>query len=273
MEREEREYVLGTDPEELQRLRFQHLVWVKQASDLWKRAGVRAGQVILDLGCGPGYTSLELAHIVGKAGKVLARDVSARFIAFLDSECQRLSCSQVATSLGPVEELELEPASLDVAYARWLFCWLSDASVVMASVARGLKPGGALILQDYLDWGAMKRIPKSPIFTRVVDACMASWPKAGATIDIGDHIPDLAQLCGLKLEHFEPVARLGQVGSLEWRWLGGFFHSYLPRLVQNGLLQQEDLEAFRQEWKDSELAVNTTCIYAPTMVDVILRKP
>ena len=43
------EYILGTDPEELQRLGFQHRVWSKDAFALWERAGIGQGQRILDL--------------------------------------------------------------------------------------------------------------------------------------------------------------------------------------------------------------------------------
>jgi ubiquinone/menaquinone biosynthesis C-methylase UbiE len=257
----------------LERLRFQHQAWVEHAYALWARADLRAGHVVLDLGCGPGYTSLELAHIVGPKGRVIARDVSNRFLVFLRSECRRLGCSQVRPSLGPVEELQPEPGSLDAAYARWLFCWLEDPGAVMAIVAHGLKPGGMLILQDYLDWGAMKRIPTSEVFARAVEACMESWPLAGGTIDIGEHVLELAQRSGLRVEHFQPVARLGGVGSLEWRWLGDFFRSYLPKLVDKGLLTAAELSAFRADWQSAAQDEVGTYIQTPTMVDVILRKP
>src|SRR5437867_12465873 len=106
------EYILGTDAEELERLRFQHQAWVKEAYELFERADLGAGDAVLDLGCGPGYTTIELADVVGPGGRVIARDVSARFLATLERECKRLGLAHVEPSLGTVEELALADESL-----------------------------------------------------------------------------------------------------------------------------------------------------------------
>ena len=44
---------------------------------------------VLDLGCGPGFTSLALARRVGPGGRVIACDESPRFLAHLRSVCER----------------------------------------------------------------------------------------------------------------------------------------------------------------------------------------
>ena len=265
------EYILGTDMEELERLGFQHKAWVKEAYELFERAGLAAGDVVLDLGCGPGFTTLELAHVVGPRGRVIARDVSARFLATLERECARLGFAHVEPSLGPVEELALPDGSLDAAYARWLFCWLADPLPALQLVSRALRPGGALLFQEYVDWGAMRLLPHAPAFARAVEACLASWKAGGATIDFAARAPELAPRSGLELEHFRPRARLGRVGSLEWCWIERFFRSYLPRVAERGLLAANEIEAWRREW-DERASSDTSWIMTPTMADVILRK-
>jgi hypothetical protein len=67
------EYLLGTDAEELERLRFQHEVWARAGQELFERAGLGAGDVVFDLGCGPGFTSLDLARRVLPGGRVSRR--------------------------------------------------------------------------------------------------------------------------------------------------------------------------------------------------------
>ncbi len=265
------EYILGTDAEELERLRFQHQVWVKEAYELFERAGLRAGDRVLDLGCGPGFTTIELAHVVGPRGHVIARDVSARFLATLERESARLGFRHVEPSLGPVEELALADGSLDAAYARWLFCWLADPMPALERVARALRPGGVLVLQEYLDWGAMRLLPSGPAFARAVEACLASWKVGGATIDFAARVPALAPLSGFELEHFRPRARLGRSGSLEWRWIDQFFRVYLPKVVERGLLAPREHEAWLHEW-DERTAGSASFVATPTMADVILRK-
>src|SRR6266568_3170857 len=79
----EREYVLGTDQDELIRLGFQHQLWLEHASSAWERAGFGPGQRLIDVGCGPGYATFDLSARVGMQGQITAIDASERFIAHL----------------------------------------------------------------------------------------------------------------------------------------------------------------------------------------------
>jgi ubiquinone/menaquinone biosynthesis C-methylase UbiE len=267
----DKEYVLGTDAAELRRLHFQHVVWNAQAYALWQRAGLRAGQVVLDLGCGPGFTSYELAQMVGATGKVIARDQSAGFLEFVAAERTRRGLVQIEPSLGPVEALEVANESLDAVYARWLFCWLVDPGAVLERVARAVRRGGAVIVQDYIDWSAMKLVPREAAFDRLVDACMQSWTAARANIDVAELLPAFARRSKLEVELFRPVARIGRVGSLEWRWLSGFFENYAPKLVASRLLTprelQEGLATLQPRGPDDP----RFCV-APTMSDLVMRR-
>ncbi len=79
----EHDYVLGTHDDELIRLGLQHRVWRPRALDVWRRAGFTVGQTLLDVGCGPGYATADLAGIVGDRGQVVAVDRSERFLEVL----------------------------------------------------------------------------------------------------------------------------------------------------------------------------------------------
>jgi hypothetical protein len=138
-------------------------------------------------------------------------------------------------------------------------------------VARALKPGGALLLQEYLDWGAMSLIPASAAFARVVEACLASWKAGGATIDFTRRVPELAAAHGFTVEHFAPRARLGMAGSLEWRWIDQFLREYLPKVETRGLLRADEREAWQREW-EQRTAEGASWVTTPTVADVILRK-
>ena len=76
----ERDYVLGTEDDEVARLGLQHRVWRPRMLDAWARAGINVGQTVLDVGCGPGYATVDLAEIVGPSGKIVAVERSQRFL-------------------------------------------------------------------------------------------------------------------------------------------------------------------------------------------------
>jgi protein-L-isoaspartate O-methyltransferase len=98
----ERDYVLGTHDEELARLGLQHRVWRPVVSDCWKKAGITAGSRVLDVGAGPGYATVDLAEIVGPAGKVVALERSTKFVRAMEEAVRARSLTNVR-----IHELDL----------------------------------------------------------------------------------------------------------------------------------------------------------------------
>ena len=69
-------YALGSEARELVRLGIQHGVFAAESRALYRRAQVQLGDTVLDVGCGPGFSALELAQIVGPSGTVYGLDGS-----------------------------------------------------------------------------------------------------------------------------------------------------------------------------------------------------
>ena len=115
MSERERDYVLGTDDPEIARLGLQHAVWRERALAGWRRAGVKRGRTVVDLGCGPGYATLDLAEIVGPTGKVIAVDRSHRFLEALARAGLGAGEARIETLGGRRVRLELDlPKGQDV---------------------------------------------------------------------------------------------------------------------------------------------------------------
>ena len=266
----EAEYVLGTDAIELDRLREQHEVWSHHARTLWERAGFRGLATLLDLGCGPGFTTLELADFAGPETRILAVDESPSFLAALRSRLAELTEGDVEPLEARVEALELAEASVDGAYARWLFSWLPAPGEALRRVARALRPGARLALHEYLHWGSFSLLPPHPAHESAVRACLASWEDVH--IDVAARMAAYANHAGLELEHLEPIARGGAPGSPVWRWLEDFHRSYLPRLVERGLMSAAERDGALEAW-EHQARLPGARVLAPTMAGVILRKP
>lgn len=268
---DEREYVLGTNRDELVRLGFQHRVWSRYAFDLWERAGFTRGQTILDLGCGPGYTSVDLAHITGPDGRVIAIDVSENFITHLNTLRQANEAVNIDARVCSAEQLDLEPNSVDRAYARWLLCFVADPQTVVANVAKALRPGGVFAVQDYYNYKAITLAPESRAFRRMIQAVDASWRKPGGDPDICTRLPTILADCGLKIREVKPLVRMGQPGSLIWQWPETFFRIFGPALVEKGEITEEERRAFDADWE--EHSKNPNAFFAtPPMCDIIAVK-
>ncbi len=264
-------YLLGTDTAEETRLKTQHRLWAGAARDLWDRAGFGPGARLLDLGCGPGFASLELAERVGGGGRVLAVDESVRFIGRLNREAKRLGLRQLRARVHRVEELQLEPGSLDGVFARWLFCFLPDPAPVIDQVVLGLRSGGRLVVWDYLNYGATTLHPRSPAFDRVLAAVYESFVRNGGDLNIGDRLPGLIAASGCRLVDLVPLLRFIRPGTNFWKWPTQFFFSYVPRLVESGLLTEPERRAFETEWRERERDPGTF-LSAPPMIGIVAEK-
>ncbi|HEU0298287.1 MAG TPA: methyltransferase domain-containing protein [Longimicrobium sp.] len=266
--REENEYVLGTDDHELRRLGFQHQIWAREAAAAWERGGFGPGSHVLDIGCGPGYATLDLARLVGQEGRVVGLDVSPRFVAHLQARAAALGLANVSVEVQDVEALALSPESFDGAYARWVLTFVRSPEAVVAGAAKALKGGGRLVVHDYSLYTGLQLAPEDPAVHRVVEAVVRSWRDRGGDPSVGARIPRMMLDAGLEVVSITPLARIARPGSALWQWPRTFFDNYLPQLVASGYLAEEGRLAFDAVW--AERAADPAAWFAtPPMVEVV----
>ena len=233
------DYILGTDPEELQRLAFQHRVWSKDAFALWERAGLGQGQRILDLGCGPGFATFDLAAIAGSDGMVIGLDKSAGYIASARSQAQTAGLSNVEFVLADFSDMKFERSSFDAIYCRWAFAWINTVEQVVQKACTFLKPGGVFLSHEYLHWGTFRVIPERSEVRRVIEACRESWQIMDSEIDVAPQLPMLFRKNGLNVIHTAAISKLSRPGQMVWQWPSSFLKIYSLKLVDMGLLRAD----------------------------------
>jgi SAM-dependent methyltransferase len=265
-------YLLGTDLDEVARLGFQHRVWASKTCELWDRAGFGLGQSLLDLGSGPGFASIDLAYLVGPQGSVLAVDGSPRYLESLERTRAALGLEQIETRLVELHDFELEPASLDGAFARWVLCFLAHPERVVAQVARALKPGGVFVVLDYYRYSTMALTPRSRALEEVALAVEESWRIAGGSLDIGGNLPGLAARHGLSCEEPSGGMRVARPGTALWQWPRVFFKLYLPKLVEMQLVSSELALEFERDWDARERDAQAFFL-TPPVWGFLLKKP
>jgi SAM-dependent methyltransferase len=268
----EKPYVLGTDDEELQRLGMQHRLWSAFAFETWERAGIRAGSHVLEIGCGPGFTTVDLAGLTLQTGRVLAFDRSPRFLERLRAVAQALSLPQIEAREADVQNLPDLGEAFDVAYVRWVLCFVPDPGAVIAGVARALRPGGRFALHESYNYRYAELSPPSKPFRRAIDAVVESIDSTGGDMAIGLRLPALLEQNGLRVESIRPHLRTARPHEPFWQWPTFFLGQYLPRLVQTGFLKEEELAAWRADW-EAHTADPSAYYASPPMVEIIARKP
>jgi len=267
-----KDYHLGTSDEELHRLGFQHQVWQDVTEALWRKAGFGLGQHILDLGCGPGFASIELARLVGQGGKIHAIDAADTFLAPLRQGLAAARLDQVQVQTGDAHEIPLEDGSVDAVFVRWLLCFVADPAKVCREIARVLKPGGTAVAWDYYNYQAVNVFPQHPAISRLFDAYYRSATHHGGSYDIAASLPGLFHQAGLEIVDLHPINRAARPGSITWQWVSMFHQSYLPKLIEAGLMSEDEVREFRQAWQQAENNP-ASFFFNPPMLGIFARKP
>lgn len=267
----EREYVLGTHDEEIDRLGLQHRAWRASAYALWDYAGFGPGQTLVDVGAGPGFGSLDLAHIVGPAGKILAVDQSRRFLDHLGATKQAAGLPWIEPVECDVQALDLPAASAHGAYCRWVMSFVPDPEKVVAGVARALRPGGVFALQEYIYYKSAQVVPPDPICATIFNAVDRAWRKGGSDPDAAGRLPALLDKHGLTVTTLRPLNRLARPGTMLWEWPTAFFRNFVPMLEQNGEITTAEREAFQLLWARRS-ADPYAFFLTPPMVEIVAVK-
>src|SRR5690606_16250117 len=142
------------------------------------------GQRVLDVGCGPGYATFDLAEIVGPAGRVIAVDQSRRFLNVLEAVRERRGLDSIETHELNLDEAPLPASDVDAAWSRWVFAFVTRPRDLLERVCRALRPGGVIVMQEYFHYSTWRLTPPSPELDELVRVVTESWRDSGGEPDI-----------------------------------------------------------------------------------------
>ena len=117
--------------------------------EIVKAAGIKPGAIVADVGAGTGLFTMLFAETVGKAGKVLAVDIAAPFLAKIRERAKTEQRANVETILGTDRDTQLPTNSVDLVFICDTYHHFEFPKVTLASIHRALKPGGVLVLVDF----------------------------------------------------------------------------------------------------------------------------
>lgn len=114
-------------------------------------AQITSCEHVLDIGCGCGDTSLEIANKVGPNGKVTGIDVSNVILNLAQEHA--ISISNLHFECVDAQQCDFEPLMCDLAYSRFGVMFFNEPAKAFANIRKALKPGGRLV---FVCWQTIK---------------------------------------------------------------------------------------------------------------------
>jgi SAM-dependent methyltransferase len=108
------------------------------------RASVQPGERVLDVGCGCGQTSLELAARVGAGGMVLGLDISGPMLAEAERTREEAGHQHLSFVQADAQTHDLEAEAFDLVFSRFGVMFFDDPVAAFSNLFSALRPGGRL---------------------------------------------------------------------------------------------------------------------------------
>lgn len=200
----------------------------------------RPGERILDLGCGQGLMTEELARAVGPEGEVFGVDPSQDMRAEAEALCARHRNVRILD--GSATSIPVADESLDAAISLQVFEYVDDLAGALAALREKLRPGGRLAIGD-MQWSTLSWASDEP--ERMLRMCRA-WERHVAEPDLPAALPAALARAGFALIEMRPLV----FSAVHLRPDGlAYMMMHLMRayVVQNGLVPEKDATDWFEE--------------------------
>ncbi|MBW2710148.1 MAG: class I SAM-dependent methyltransferase [Deltaproteobacteria bacterium] len=109
---------------------------------------IKEGMTVLDLGCGPGFFSLEMALLVGKSGRVIATDLQKGMLQKVKNKIEGTELEERIT----LHQCEADKIglsnSIDFVLAFYMLHEVSNQEALFKEIGSNLKPTGQMLIVE-----------------------------------------------------------------------------------------------------------------------------
>lgn len=190
---------------------------------------LRPGQRLLDVGCGPGTITVDLAALVAP-GEVVALDREVTMLDEVEQLAGARGVANVTTTVGDVYTLEFGDGAFDVVHAHQLLQHLSEPVAALREMRRVTRPGGVVAVRD-ADYAAMTWFPHEPRMDRWLAVYREVARSNQAEPDAGRRLLGWAQAAGFS--SVRPSAAVWLFADEERR--GWWSETWAQRTVSSGI--------------------------------------
>ena len=138
-----------------------------EAATVIKLLGLAPGQTVADIGAGSGYYTVRVSPVVGPHGRVIAEDVTERYLDALRRRVHRAGLRNVSLVLGTPGDPGLKPASTDVALMIHMYHEIAQPYALLDKLRSALKPDGRIAIVDIDRPSEAHGMPKATLVCEV----------------------------------------------------------------------------------------------------------
>ena len=155
----------------------------------------------------------------------------------------------------------------DGAWCRWLWMFLPKLEPLLDGLSSALRPGGRLVLQEYIRWDSFSLRPGGSALAEFVATCISHWRDQGGDPDVASRLPELLSARGWRLVSCRSLLDCSTSGEAKALWLQDFLSSYPQQLQQQGLWSDQQQQRLEAEQASAMLWMT------PTLVEQIWERP
>ncbi len=211
--REPERYAIRGGAEGRERLRLLAEVMGPATRALLDEVKIPPGSACLDLGCGGGDVTFELARMVGPQGRVVGIDLDQTLLEITRRDAQAQNLTNVLFETRDVTTWTPD-GLFDVVYARFLLTHLPDPGAMIATVRRFLRPGGVFVVED-IDFRGHFAEPDCQALARSVELYTRVVQNRGADPQIGPRLPALLREAGFQEIRMKLVHHAAMQGGIK----------------------------------------------------------
>jgi SAM-dependent methyltransferase len=235
---------------------------------------LRPGLDLLDVGCGPGTITCDLAGLVAP-GRVVGIDAAEGIVVQAQELGRSRDVSNASFRTGDVYRLDFEDGAFDVVHAHQVLQHLARPADALVEMGRVLRPGGVVAVRDG-DYGAFSWAPDDPVLDGWLDLYHRVTARNGGEADAGRYLLGWVQAAGFvdavasssTWTFADPVARA---------WWGGLWaervesSAFADQCLEHGLADRAGLAEMARAW--SRWAEAPDGYFAAVHGEVLARRP
>jgi ubiquinone/menaquinone biosynthesis C-methylase UbiE len=235
------DYMFGYSEDEHRRLVAQSELFNELTEDLFRRAGLRPGMHVLDVGAGAGDVSILAARLVGETGSVLGIDRAAESVARAQERIRRMGLTNVRFLQGELADLHLDH-QVDACVGRLILLYLPDPERVVKHLLTCVRPGGVIAFQE-MDMDMARAVPQTPVVQQARSWIRETAVRAGFEPEMGTKLLPLLRRAGVGSPQARMAARVESgPDSAAYDYIAQTVRSLLPATEKLGIATPHEVQ-------------------------------